>query len=140
LFYVNGASYSIGGWSGSDARWKKNIQPIAAALEKVMRLQGVTYDWRRQEFPEMNFDPGSQLGFVAQELEQVLPEAVRTDSEGYKAVAYDKLTALLTEGIKEQQTEIRSQQTEIATLKARNAAMEKDLNELRALVQGLLAR
>ena len=131
--YVGGNAYCTGSWSGSDARWKKNVQPVTQALEKVTHLQGVTYDWRRDEFPERNFDEGTQLGFLAQEVEKVVPEAVRTDAEGYKAVAYEKLTAVLTEGVKEQQTEIES-------LKARNAALEKDVTELKALVNKLLAK
>jgi hypothetical protein len=131
--YVGGNAYCTGSWSGSDARWKKNVEPVTHALEKVTHLQGVTYDWRRDEFPDRNFDEGTQLGFLAQEVEKVVPEAVHTDAEGYKAVAYEKLTAVLTEGVKEQQTEIES-------LKARNAALEKDVTELKALVNKLLAK
>jgi hypothetical protein len=131
--YVGGNAYCTGAWSGSDARWKKNVQPVAHALDKVTHLQGVTYDWRRDEFPDRNFDEGTQLGFLAQEVEKVVPEAVHTDAEGYKAVAYEKLTAVLTEGVKEQQTEIES-------LKARNAALENDVTELKALVNKLLAK
>jgi cell division protein FtsB len=63
----------------------------------------------------------------------VLPEAVKTDTQGYKAIAYEKLTAVLTEGIKEQQTEIEA-------LQARNATLETNVAELRALVEKLLQR
>ncbi len=131
--YVNGPAYSTGGWSGSDVRWKKNVRPITRALEKVAKLQGVSYDWRREDFPDRAFEDGPQLGFIAQEVEKVLPEAVRTDSNGYKAIAYEKLTAVLAEGIKEQQSQIDS-------LKAQNAALERRLTELGALVQQALAK
>jgi Chaperone of endosialidase len=129
--YVAGSAYSTGVWSGSDARWKKNVQPVTGALDKITQLQGVTYDWRREEFPAKQFEAGTQLGFLAQEVEKVVPEAVRTDAEGYKAIAYEKLTAVLTEGVKEQQAEI-------GALKARNATLEKDVAELKALVEQLL--
>ena len=62
--------------------YKTNIQPLAHALEKVMALRGVRYDWRTTEFPEMRFDQGAQLGFVAQEIKDVLPEVVSQDSQG----------------------------------------------------------
>jgi trimeric autotransporter adhesin len=109
------------------------VQPVTGALDKITRLQGVTYDWRRDEFPDKNFDAGSQLGFLAQSVEKVVPEAVRTDADGYKAVAYEKLTAVLTEGVKEQQSEIEA-------LKTRNAALEKNMAELKALVEKLLQK
>jgi hypothetical protein len=130
---VNGTAYRTGSWSGSDARWKKNVQPVTHALDKVTHLQGVTYDWRRDEFPDRSFDEGTQLGFLAQEVEKVVPEAVHTDAHGYKAVAYEKLAAVLAEGVKEQQTEIQS-------LKAENVALKKDVTELKALVHELLGK
>ena len=132
-FYVNGTAYSTGGWSGSDARWKKNVQPVTGALDKITQLQGVTYDWRRDEFPEKNFEDGSQLGFLAQDVEKIVPEAVRTDTSGYKAIAYEKLTAVLTEGVKEQQAEIEH-------LKAENAKLDRNVAELKALVEKLLQK
>jgi hypothetical protein len=131
--YVQGNTFSSGGWSGSDARWKKNVRPLAKALDKVSRLQGVTYDWRREEFPEKHFDAGAQLGFLAQDVEQVVPEVVRTDANGYKAVAYEKLTVVLTEAMKEQQTEIES-------LKARNESLKEDVARLKEAVDRLLAK
>jgi hypothetical protein len=136
-FYVNGTTFSTGGWGGSDARWKKNIQPLTGALDKVMRLQGVNFEWRRDEFPGHEFGEGIQLGFVAQEVEKVLPEAVHTDTKGYKAIAYEKLTAVLNEAIKEQHYEIKEQQSELEVLEGRNAALERDVAELKALVKSL---
>jgi len=138
--YVNGAAYSTGGWTSSDARLKKNVRPIRQATEILEQLQGVRYEWRREEFPDRELDSGSQLGFLAQDVEKVLPEVVRTDCVGYKAIAYEKLTALLTEGAKEQQKEIKAQRKEIENLKARTVALEQNLAELRALVEQLLAK
>jgi len=114
--HVNGSAYSSGGWSGSDIRWKKNINPIENALESVLILQGVNYEWRVDEYKDKNFDEGKQIGLVAQDVEKVLPELVRTDNEGYKAISYEKLTAVLVEAIKEQQKKIAELEDKINTL------------------------
>lgn len=114
--YVNGSAYSTGGWGGSDIRWKKNIVPIENALESVLQLQGVNYEWKVEEYKDKNFDEGRQIGVIAQDVEKVLPELVRTDNEGYKAVSYEKLTVVLVEAIKEQQKQIKELEDRIKRL------------------------
>ena len=57
------------------------------------------------------------MGVIAQEIEEVLPQLVQTRESGYKAVKYDKLVALLIEGIKEQQIQINDMKVEIENLK-----------------------
>jgi hypothetical protein len=105
----------------SDVRFKHNIFPIQNALQKVMQLQGVTFDWKKSEFPDRAFSDQKTIGFIAQEVEKVLPEVVQTEktAEGYKAVQYDKVVALLVEAIKEQQKEIEALQKEIKKIKKR---------------------
>ena len=114
--HVNGYTYSVGYYGGSDIRWKKNIMPLENSLENVLKLQGVSYEWRVDEFKEKNFDAGKKLGFIAQEVEKVIPELVNTDNEGYKAVSYEKLTAVLVEAIKEQQKKIAELENRIKML------------------------
>jgi hypothetical protein len=87
----------------SDLRYKKNIHPLESSLEKVMRLKGITYEWNQEAVHGAGFRKGSQIGFIAQEVEPVLPELVQTDSNGYKTMSYDKLVPVLVEAIKEQQ-------------------------------------
>jgi polyhydroxyalkanoate synthesis regulator phasin len=94
-------------------------------IDKVTLLQGVTFKWRKDEFPEMNFDESAQIGLVAQDVEKIFPELVKTDDKGYKAVAYDKLSVILLEGMKDQQKEIKSQQEQIDRL-------EKMISEIKA--------
>ena len=77
----------------SDESLKTNIQVIDGALGKVEAIRGVTFD--RIE------DGSTSTGVVAHELEAVLPEAVHTDSEGLKSVAYGNITGLLIEAVKE---------------------------------------
>jgi hypothetical protein len=79
--------------STSDERLKKNIKPIEGALDKVTKLVGVEFDW-------VNTDKKS-IGVIAQQVEEVVPELVHTNSKGYKSVSYGNLAALLIEAIKE---------------------------------------
>ena len=87
----------------SDQRLKTNIKPLERALDKVLTLNGITYEWRVKEFPNKNFDSDRHVGVIAQEVEDVLPEAVETGADGYKSVNYSNITPLLIEAIKEQQ-------------------------------------
>jgi hypothetical protein len=104
---VKGTTNSTGGYvSVSDARWKKDIEPLQDILPGIVSLQGVKYNWRKDEYPAMNFDEGRQIGLIAQDLEKIFPELVKTDNNGYKAVSYEKLTVVLLEGMKEQQKQI----------------------------------
>ena len=112
--HVNGDILAMQVHSSSDERFKKNIQPVSGALDKVMAINGVTYDFRTDEFANRDFPTAPQLGFLAQNVEKVLPHVVKTDGQGYKSVDYSKITALLNEAIKEQQNEINSQKLIIA--------------------------
>ena len=101
--------------TNSDLRYKKNITTLEDALEKVMNLRGVRFDINNDS--DTDSELGKHIGFIAQELETVVPEVVVTGVDGYKSVAYDKLTAVLAEAIKEQQQQIESQHKEIEELK-----------------------
>lgn len=82
--------------SPSDARWKTNVAHLENALDKVSELRGVSYEWS-----DASKGVGEQMGVIAQEVEAVFPEAVSTDGQGYKSVAYAKLVAPLIEAVKE---------------------------------------
>ena len=130
--YVSGSAYSTGGWSGSDIKWKKNIVPLSDVLPDVIRLQGVTYDWKSDEFPEIGFSKRTQIGLIAQEVEKVFPLLVMTDRDGSKAIAYDKLSAVLVEAVKEQQREIEEYKNKVSELQNEVEAMR---NEMAAIKQ-----
>jgi uncharacterized coiled-coil protein SlyX len=110
------ASNDIVAFSSSDIRFKENIKPIENALQKISKISGNTYDWKAENKIEHGYE-GNDVGVIAQEIEEVLPQLVQTRENGYKAVKYDKLVALLIEGIKEQQTQIHSLTLEIEKLK-----------------------
>jgi len=81
------------------------------------------------------FDNGIQLGLIAQEVEKIFPELVKTDNNGYKAIAYDKLTAVLVEGMKEQQKQIEIIQTGNDGLRRENATLKAELEQLKSMKQ-----
>ena len=82
----------------SDKRLKDNIKPIENALDKVKAISGVTFEWNEKSHKTTG---KKDVGVVAQEIEAVLPELVETRTNGYKAVDYQKLTAVLIESVKE---------------------------------------
>ncbi len=116
--YVNGdiTANSVAGTS--DARYKTNVMPVTNALEKVKALQGVYFNWNQKDFPQKEFGSQKELGFIAQEVEKVVPEVVTREknNEEYRAVKYDKIVALLVEAIKEQQKQIDQLQKKIKVL------------------------
>jgi len=101
----------------SDLRLKTDIQPICDGLSKIEQLQGITFRWNH-EAESLGATPGDQqIGVIAQEVEQVLPEIVSTAENGYKSVDYTKLTAVLIEAVKELKAENRDLKREIEDLK-----------------------
>jgi hypothetical protein len=91
--------YGYGG--ASDERIKTNIKTIENALDKTLLLRGVEYNDIRIE-PEK-----TKIGLIAQEVELIIPEVVRTDEQtGLKSIEYQNLVGLLIEAIKEQQKQI----------------------------------
>ena len=87
---------------------KKDILPIENALDKVLSLNGVTFNWNKGFNPRVNLDNNNHIGLIAQEVERVVPQAVSTalNGEKTKSVAYSDLVPVLIEAIKEQQKQI----------------------------------
>ena len=85
-------------YASSDERYKDNIIPIRNPNEKIKQIGGYTFDWNDKH--EI-FKGKKDIGVVAQEIEKVLPEIVETRDNGYKAVKYEKIVALLIESNKE---------------------------------------
>ncbi len=84
----------------SDAKFKKNVYTIENALHKVQQLRGVTYNRIDTE--------KSEIGVIAQEVKEVVPELVSVDEENNHSVAYGNMVGLLIEAIKEQQKQINA--------------------------------
>ena len=93
------ATNDIVAFASSDERLKENVELIGSAVEKVEAINGVTFDWIPME--GVHVHSGHDVGVIAQEVEKVLPELVTTRDNGYKAVKYEKLTAVLIQAVKE---------------------------------------
>ncbi|MBR42667.1 MAG: hypothetical protein CL387_06590, partial [Acidiferrobacter sp.] len=117
----------------SDGRLKKDIQPLTNMLESVLKVGGKTYRWKEGSSLSDDVD----IGLVAQEVEKVFPELVVEDEQGYKGIAYSKLSVILLEAIKEQQVQIIFQQEQIRELEKQNEQINARLHEQ---MDSLLAR
>lgn len=95
--------YAYGFYNHSDARLKRDITPISDALSTIANISGYHYYFDHKAHPTRSLPEGRQVGFIAQEVERYVPELVSTAADGYKSVNYAQMTALLLQGIKEQQ-------------------------------------
>lgn len=109
-----------GAWgSTSDVKLKKNIKPLKTALDNLLKLRGVFYEWKE---PEKHANlTGLQMGLIAQEVEEVFPDWVGTDANGFKTVTVRGFEALTIEALRE--------------LKAENEALKVKYKELEAKTQ-----
>ncbi len=143
-FFVNGTTgCSLGFWSGSDKRYKKDIQKIDSALDKVRALDGVTYQFKKQTVNDLDFSKakkGNHLGFLAQDLEKVFPELVRKDEAGYYAVNYDGLIPVLVEALKEQDKQVEAQATTILEQSTQIEEQATTISEQRTEINELTER
>ncbi len=140
--------YFVGGvtsgpaFSFSDRKIKKDINTIKNGIELLKQLNPVTYQLRTDEFPELHLRKDKQYGFIAQEIEAILPELVTRadkpeikDSKGnliskgveLKAVNYDGIIPVLTKAMQEQQVVIDEQQKV-------NENLQQQINELKTLL------
>lgn len=116
-------------YTGSDLKLKSNIDEISSPLEKVLNLRGVSFEYKDDLTTK-------RTGVIAQELENILPGAVKTMKDGSKAVSYNDIVGLLIEAIKEQQAQIdelfgdeESQKTSSGNLKSESSRASNDLGQ-----------
>lgn len=136
--HVNGNVFGSNFIATSDRRLKTAISPVANALQKVMAMNGVYYCWKTDLTAKLhlNMDSLVHIGFIAQDIEKVLPEVVRTarDSFQQKAVSYTAVIPVITEAIKQQQPFIEELQKENAYLQRRLRQLQHRLNQLEKAV------
>jgi hypothetical protein len=89
--------------SPSDKRLKENIKPIKSALDKVSKLQGVTFDWKKSD---SILKIKKDIGFIAQDVQKVVPELVRENENGMLSMRHQGIAPILLEAIKELKAEI----------------------------------
>jgi hypothetical protein len=105
---VNGSIRSTTTLVVSDKRLKKDILPIENALDKILALNGITYNWNKDFDSTKKLDNNNHIGLIAQDVEKILSQVVSTESEGLqiKSVSYSDIIPVLIEAIKEQQNQI----------------------------------
>ena len=122
----NFAGTQLTGTCVSDRRFKKGVTPFGPALDRVAALQPVHFYWRANEFPQQHFGDSQAYGLIAQDVEQVLPDLVVTQADGYKAVDYSQLPLLTIQAVKE--------------LKAENEELKKRISDMERLLKELQLR
>lgn len=116
----------------SDSRLKTNVTTLSNALVNTLEMRGVSYNWIDE-----NKSQNTQIGVIAQEVEEIYPEFVHTNDEGMKSVNYSQMVAVLIEAVKElnnkievleeENTELQAQVNDIETMRAQ-------LNQLMTLI------
>ena len=111
----------------SDIRLKKNIEPLTNGLDKILKLNPVTFDWDEEIVPDLAEKYPHMVGLIAQEVEKIVPEIVcktmvnsiqdgKEKGRSYKRVLYENLVAHLIDGMKEQQKQIEELKQRVSEL------------------------
>lgn len=142
--YFEGLLYASSTSFPSDQKLKENVEPVDNAIDKVLKLAGKKYNYKTSTYKDMRLPEGTRYGFLAQDVEQFMPELVRTihapphrdppkkDENGnivpqepskepgqtFKSVDYIEIIPLLAEAIKDQQKIINELRNEIRSMKA----------------------
>ncbi|MCI0631091.1 MAG: tail fiber domain-containing protein [Phycisphaerales bacterium] len=136
LLHVDGLAGKPGGGSwtnSSDIRLKKNIADLDDALDQLMKLRGVSFEYIDPE--SINELPGQRIGMIAQDVEQVFPDWVDMKEDGYKTLTYRGFEALTVEALRELR---REKDAQIQLLSDQNAELRARVDALQATLQALL--
>ncbi len=118
-------------FTNSDRRYKTGIKTLESALDKVLAMRGTSYDFATDQIPA-DYTAGKQVGFIAQEMQTVMPELVKTDDAGMMSVNYIGVVPVLVEALKEQNEIIEEKETRIAALEAKNIELQDRLARIEA--------
>ena len=127
-------------FSTSDARLKEHIETLPDALSSLLALRGVTYDWNPNVPNAIQGQKQRQYGFLAQEVETVLPALVQMGANGYRAVNYQGIIPVAVEALKAQQTQINTLQRDNDAKAKRLSEVEARNAELEARLDGVMKR
>lgn len=130
VYQVFGSALASNFWLTSDRKLKRDIKSLSKGLDIIRDLQPVTYYYKGNEFSQLNLPDRLQYGFIAQDIKDVIPEAVQmaTDMEGnesHLAVNYTMIIPILTEAIQTQDEIMIKQQETILDLEERIARLEQ---------------
>jgi len=134
MLTVNGSALANGGvWIASDRRVKKDIVSIESGLEKVLQMRGVHYSFDNREFQDMELPEGTTSGFIAQELQEIIPEAVGQTEKGLHVVNYDVIIPYLVASIQEQNKIIEEQKLSLNEYSQKLSHIENKLSKVTGL-------
>ena len=119
--------------TSSDERLKNILGKYEAGLDEIMRLDPIRYRYKKDN-PRLR-DQGEQIGLSAQKVRDVIPEAVKTDPDGYLLLSPDPILWAMLNAIKEQQEIIERQRLELADRKAEMDAVQSRLSQLETSLQ-----
>jgi hypothetical protein len=125
----------IAGTCSSDMRLKRNVESFGAVLDKLTQVRPVYFDWRADEFPDFHLGRARSYGLIAQEVEQLLPELVTEDEQGFKAVKYSQLPLLLLQALRELKAESDRKDQAISAQEAQIRQLRDDLEDVKAVLK-----
>lgn len=117
--------------ASSDARLKKDIVNVNNALVLVDQMRPVYFNWDFSNPKAVGYADKHQLGFIAQELEQVVPEVVNVGGDGYRTVEYGKIVSIAIAAAKELKAQVKTLSEENAELKAQLEKQNRDLEAIK---------
>lgn len=134
---LTGSIRAVGFYYSSDRRLKKDIRPLVNPVEKIKALEGVSFKWKKTGVPTM--------GFIAQDVEKIIPEVVKTDKvSSYKSVEYGNIVALVVEALKHFIRDVESKFTHIdrsvSSIQAENIVMKEQLQSQQEQIDQLTKR
>lgn len=125
----------------SDARLKTNVTAVTKGLDVVNQLNPVFYDWDQNNPRTKSFGDKHQVGFIAQEVEKVLPEVVNVGEDSYRSVEYGKMVAVVVAAVKELYTkflgheeQLATQARQIATIQSENEKLKQENAAIKAFL------
>jgi trimeric autotransporter adhesin len=152
--YFSGNVFSTGAYLPSDRKLKNNIKPMTDALAIIGQLKPSVYTYKTDEYKQMNLPAGLQYGLIADEVKLVVPSAVTkavqpavfenndeqygkklSDTIEFNAINYTELIPIVVAAVKEQQSTLTDQNSTIETQNAKIAALQMQIDELKALIK-----
>ncbi len=134
MLVINGTGLVNGMFINSDKRFKKNIKGIENANDIIRKMNPVIYDLDTKQFAERNFDNKPNYGFIAQELNEIVPNIVNLENDKFYSVNYIQIIPILTQALKEQQMQIEELKNLISTnstTKSISTSQEIEVNNLK---------
>jgi hypothetical protein len=137
---VTGGTYT----ATSDGRLKKELRPLQQALDKIKRLRGITFNWNQEAARRLglNTDSLNHYGFIAQEVEKILPGVVYTGSDSFhvKSIAYADIVPVLTAAVQEKQLLMDTLQKENDVIQQQLQLLQQQLDTMEKQIKAKPSR